>query len=56
MAHFQERRLGNDRSKFDGKERRKSSKNLSNEKSNLEFIERARFKAWLVMTDKDTQT
>ncbi len=53
MAHFQDRRSSIEPSKYAGKERRKKT-NLSNKRSNLEFIERARFKAWLVMTDKDT--
>ncbi|MFK7816495.1 MAG: hypothetical protein AB8B92_09170 [Gammaproteobacteria bacterium] len=55
MAHFQERRTGGDRRQFEGQDRRKNTKRRENTETNLEFIERARFKAWLVMTDKDTQ-
>ena len=55
MAHFQERRSGSERRQFKGEDRRNKSDRRDNNSINLEFIEQARFKAWLVMTDKDTQ-
>jgi len=55
MAHFQERRTGGERRQFKGEDRRKNPERRGNTGTNLEFIERARFKAWMVMTDKDTQ-
>ncbi len=56
MSHFQERRAGGDRRQYVGEDRRKKSDRRDNSGTNLEFIERARFKAWLVMTDKETQS
>ncbi|QMU62282.1 MAG: hypothetical protein GKR92_11485 [Gammaproteobacteria bacterium] len=55
MAHFQERRTGGERRQFKGEDRRKSSDRRDNIEGNVEFIERARFKAWMVMTDKNTK-
>jgi hypothetical protein len=56
MAHFQERRTGGERRQFKGKDRRKNPDRRGNTTgTNLEFIEHAQFKAWMVMTDKDTQ-
>ena len=55
MAHFQERRTGDERRQFKGEDRRKRTARCCNSGTNLKFIERARFKAWIVMTDKDTQ-
>ena len=56
MAHFQERRTGGERRQFKGEDRRKNSdRRAANTGTNLEFIEQARFNAWIVMTDKDTQ-
>jgi len=52
MAHFQERRAGGDRRQYMGEERRKNSDRRGDTSGNLEFIERARFKAWMGMTDK----
>ena len=52
MAHFQERRSGGDRRRFKGEDRRKQTDRRDQSSDNLEFIERARFKAWLTMTDK----
>ena len=53
MAHFQERRSGSDRRQFKGEDRRKNSDRRGNSNPDIEFIERARFKAWLAMTDKN---
>gem|GEM_PF-4477923 len=53
MAHFQERRSGNDRRKFNGKDRRTQGDRRNQSSADLEFIERARFNAWLTMTDKN---
>lgn len=47
MAHFQERRSGGDRRRFKGPDRRNGADRRGNTSGNLEFIERARFKAWL---------
>jgi len=55
MAHFQERRAGRDRRRYQGEERRKNSERRGNTVGNLEFIERARFKAWMGMTDKSVE-
>ncbi len=56
MTHFQERRTAGERHQLIGEDRRKTSDRRDRHAdTNLEFIERARFKAWLVMTDKDTQ-
>jgi hypothetical protein len=56
MAHFQERRTGGERRQSKGKDRRKNPDRRGDTTgTNLEFIERAQFKAWMVMTDKDTQ-
>lgn len=55
MAHFQERRTCGERHQFKGEDRRNKSKSRGNTSENLEFIEHARFKAWMVMTDKDIQ-
>ncbi len=55
MAHFQERRTGGDRRQFQGEDRRNKSDRRDNNGTNLEFIERERFKAWMVMTDKSTK-
>ncbi len=52
MAHFQERRSGSDRRQFKGEDRRKNPDRRGNSNLDIEFIERARFKAWLTMTDK----
>jgi len=56
MSHFQERRTGSDRRQYAGEDRRKKSGRRDNSGTNLEFIDRERFKAWLVMTDKETQS
>lgn len=53
--HFQERRSGDDRRQYKGKERRGSSDRRGQAIENLEFIERARFKAWMSMTDKNPE-
>lgn len=54
--HFQERRSGDDRRQYKGKERRGSSDRRGQQAiENLEFIERARFKAWMSMTDKNPE-
>jgi len=55
MAHFQERRSGGDRRQFKGEDRRKKFDRRGNTGPNLEFIERARFEAWLTMTDKSVK-
>jgi hypothetical protein len=55
MAHFQERRTGGVRRQFQGEDRRNKSDRRDNNGTNLEFIERERFKAWMVMTDKSTK-
>ena len=55
MAHFQERRTGGDRRQFQGEDRRNKPDRRDNNDTNLEFIERERFKAWMVMTDKSTK-
>jgi len=52
MAHFQDRRSGEERRQYNGEERRKHIDRRNNRKENLEFIERARLKAWMTMTDK----
>ncbi len=52
MAHFQERRSGNDRRCHKGEDRRKQADRRDRSGDNVEFIERARFKAWMTMTDK----
>ena len=52
MAHFQERRSGNDRRRYKGEDRRKQADRRDRSSGNVEFIERARFKAWMTMTDK----
>ena len=53
MAHFQERRSGGDRRQFKGKDRRKKLDRRSKTDTDTEFIEHARFKAWMAMTDKN---
>ena len=53
MAHFQERRTG-DRRQFKGEDRRKNIDRRATTGGDLEFIERARFKAWMSMTDKNS--
>ena len=55
MAHFQERRSGGDRRQFKGEDRRKTSDRRGKNSPDIEFIERARFKAWLEMTDKSAE-
>ena len=52
MAHFQERRSGGDRRRCNGEDRRKQTDRRDKSSDNVEFIERARFKAWMTMTDK----
>ena len=52
MAHFQERRAGGDRRKLSSEDRRNTKERRNHSVDNLEFIERARFKAWVAMTDK----
>lgn len=47
MAHFQERRSGGDRRLFKGQDRRQGKDRRGNTSGNVEFIERARFKAWV---------
>lgn len=54
MAHFQERRSFEDRRKFKGKDRRSNTNRRVQTEGDLEFIERARFKAWMNMTDKQS--
>ena len=56
MAHFQERRAGGDRRQFKGEDRRKKLDRRGNTDGNLEFIERARYQAWLKMTDKNVKS
>lgn len=51
MAHFQERRTG-DRRQYKGVDRRKSMDRRAATSGDLECIDRARFKAWMSMTDK----
>lgn len=53
MAHFQERRAG-DRRQYKGQDRRKNLDRRAATSGDLEFIERARFKAWMSMTDKNS--
>ena len=55
MAHFQERRSGGDRRQFRGEDRRRKLDRRSNSNHDIEFIEHARFKAWLAMTDKSIE-
>lgn len=55
MAHFQERRADGDRRQYKGEERRINSDRRGNTSGNLELIERARFKAWMGMTDKSVK-
>ncbi len=55
MAHFQDRRSGEERRQYNGEERRKHIDRRNNRKENLEFIERARLKAWMTMTDKHAE-
>jgi hypothetical protein len=55
MAHFQEKRAGEDRRQYKGEERRINSDRRGNTSENLEFIERARFKVWMRMTDKSVK-
>jgi len=55
MAHFQERRSGHDRRQFKGKDRRSHADRRKLGVDDIEFIERARFKAWLTMTDKNSE-
>ena len=55
MAHFQERRSGGDRRQPNGVDRRKKTDRRGNGSTDLEFIDRARFQAWLAMTDKNAE-
>ena len=57
MAHFQERRTGGDRRKHKNGDRRKNPNRRvdSDNTESLDFIDQARVKAWLVMTDKNAQ-
>ena len=47
MPHFQERRSGSDRRQQKLSDRRTGADRRGNTGGKLEFIERARFKAWL---------
>lgn len=47
MPHFQERRSGSDRRQYKDPDRRSGVDRRGNTGGNLEFIERARFKAWI---------
>ena len=47
MPHFQERRSGEIRRKHKGPDRRSGLDRRGNNGGNLEFIERARFNAWI---------
>jgi hypothetical protein len=51
MAHLQERRSGDERRQFNGTDRRTQRDRRGNSGKNLEFIERARFKAWVEKTE-----
>lgn len=56
MAHFQERRAGGDRrQQKDGDRRINPDRRSDTNDSNIKFIEQARHKAWLVMTDKNIE-
>jgi hypothetical protein len=55
MAHFQERRAGGDRRQYKGEDRRKNLDRRNAAGGDLEFIERARFKAWMSMTDRSSE-
>ena len=55
MAHFQERRSGSDRRQFKGGDRRSKSERRDTSCSDTEFIEQARFKAWMTMTSKEVK-
>ncbi len=55
MAHFQERRSGSDRRQFKGEDRRNKSDRRGNSCPDIEFIERARFKTWMAMTDREVK-
>ena len=55
MAHFQERRSGGDRRRLNREDRRKQTDRRDKSSDKVEFIERARFKAWMTMTDKQIE-
>lgn len=56
MAHFQERRTGKDRRQDNSGDRRKNPNRRSDSDSNnIECLNQARYKAWLVMTDKNME-
>ena len=59
MAHFQERRTGADRRQYKDTDRRINAERRrqddAHNPNNVEFIERARHKAWLAMTDKSSE-
>lgn len=53
MAHFQERRSGSERRQLNSTDRRIQRDRRGNSGKNLEFIERARFKAWIEKTEEN---
>lgn len=55
MAHFQERRSGDDRRIFSGKDRRTKTERRVQTSEEVELSERARYKAWMTMRDKSLE-